>query len=87
MQYEWMQKVGGRRFILSLASLFVGSWLLISGYIESSIYRDIVIATVGAYILGNTWQKKQDESNVDTTQDPRNDNRGEDEDNRKRSHN
>jgi hypothetical protein len=27
------------------------------GYIGESIYRDIVIATVGAYILGNTWQK------------------------------
>ncbi len=28
-----------------------------SGYIADSIYRDIVIATVAAYIAGNTVQK------------------------------
>jgi len=54
---EKIEDLGGRRFLLSFASLWVGSGLLMGGYIGESIYRDIVIATVGAYILGNTWQK------------------------------
>lgn len=54
---EKIDELGGRRFILSFASLWVGSALLMGGYIGESIYRDIVIATVAAYITGNTVQK------------------------------
>jgi len=54
---EAIDEFGGRRFLLSFASLWVGSALLMGHYIGESIYRDIVIATVGAYILGNTIQK------------------------------
>ena len=54
---ESIEDLGGRRFLLSFASLWVGSALLMGGYIGESIYRDIVIATVAAYITGNTIQK------------------------------
>lgn len=43
--------------MLSVASLWVCSGLLMGGYITDTIYRDIVIATVAAYITGNTIQK------------------------------
>jgi hypothetical protein len=54
---ERIDDLGGRRFLLSFASLFVSSALLMGGYISDSIYRDIVIATVAVYIAGNTTQK------------------------------
>lgn len=54
---EKIEELGGRRFLLSFASLWVCSALLMGGYIGDSIYRDIVIATVAAYITGNTIQK------------------------------
>lgn len=54
---EKIEDLGGRRFLLSFASLWVASSLLMGGWIGESIYRDIVLGTVGAYILGNTWQK------------------------------
>lgn len=54
---EKIEDLGGRRFLLSFASLWVCSSLLIGNYIDPTTYRDIVLGTVGAYILGNTWQK------------------------------
>ena len=54
---EKIEEFGGRRFLLTFASLWVCSSLLMGGYIGESIYRDIVIATVAAYITGNTVQK------------------------------
>jgi len=54
---ETIDEFGGRRFLLSFASLWVCSALLMGNYIDPTTYRDIVLGTVGAYILGNTWQK------------------------------
>ena len=59
---EAIDDLGGRRFLLSFASLWVGSALLMGGHIGESIYRDIVIATVAAYITGNTIQKVKGET-------------------------
>lgn len=54
---DHIEDLGGRRFLLSFASLWVCSALLMGSYISDSIYRDIVIATVAAYITGNTIQR------------------------------
>lgn len=61
---------GGRRFILSVASLWVCSALLMGGYISDTIYRDIVIATVAAYITGNTIQKVKGTANDSNPENP-----------------
>jgi hypothetical protein len=36
-------------------------------YIDPTTYRDIVLGTVGAYILGNTWQKIKEPKNDSDT--------------------
>lgn len=50
-------KYGGRRFLLTVGCAWVNTALLMGGYISESIYRDIIIATVAAYITGNVVQK------------------------------
>jgi hypothetical protein len=62
MMREAIDDFGGRRFLLSFASLWVASSLLIGDFIDPTTYRDIVLGTVGAYILGNTWQKVKSEN-------------------------
>jgi hypothetical protein len=49
--------IGGRRFLLSLGSGVITSLLVWYGKIDGSIYRDVVLGTVGIYIAGNTFQK------------------------------
>lgn len=61
-----IEDLGGRRFLLSFCSLWVCSSLLMGGYIGETIYRDIVIATVAAYITGNTIQKFKGATNERT---------------------
>lgn len=71
---ETIDDLGGRRFLLSFCSLFVASALLMGGFISDAIYRDIVIATVAAYITGNGIQKafeaKKNETPGQNTQQP-----------------
>ena len=54
---ETIEQYGGRRFLLTLCCAWISTGLLIGGYISESIYRDLIIATVAAYITGNTVQK------------------------------
>lgn len=49
--------LGGRRFILCLGAGIVSSILVWYAKISPEIYRDVVLGTVGAYIIGNTFQK------------------------------
>lgn len=56
---RWLASLGGRRFLLSLGAGVVSSVLVWYGKIDGSIYRDVVIGTVGLYIAGNTAQKMQ----------------------------
>ena len=46
-----------RKFILAVATLVAASVLVWFGRIEALLRRDVVIATVGAYITGNVAQK------------------------------
>lgn len=50
-------RVGGRRFLLTLGCGIACTVLVWAGKIDPATFRDIIIATVGCYIAGNTWQK------------------------------
>ena len=50
--------VGGRKFTLSVLTLLSVSILVWFGKIDAGIYSAVVIATVGAYITGNVFEKK-----------------------------
>lgn len=57
---ELLTKVGGRRFLLAVGCGFVTSLLCWFAKIDATTYRDVILGTVGAYILGNVWQKRND---------------------------
>ena len=46
-----------RKFILAAVTLLVASVLLLLGDIGPTIWRDVVLGTVGVYIAGNVAQK------------------------------
>ena len=52
-----MTRFTSRKFLLALATLLIASGLLALGMVPALIWRDVVIATVGAYIAGNVAQK------------------------------
>jgi hypothetical protein len=52
-----IESIGGRRFLMCLGCGAVTSVLVWHAKISDVVYRDIVIATVAAYIIGNTTQK------------------------------
>ena len=50
---------GGRRFLVTMVS-GAGTWALCwFGKIGGEVYATVTIATVAAYIAGNTYQKQQ----------------------------
>lgn len=52
-----LDKLGGRRFLITVIS-GAGTFLLVFlGKIDSSTYSVVTIATIGAFITGNTWEK------------------------------
>lgn len=52
-----MSRLTSRKFILAMATLGVTSWLCAAGHVHEGVYSAVVIATVGAYIGGNVFQK------------------------------
>jgi hypothetical protein len=52
-----MNKFTSRKFLLSLLTLSSATWLVYAGHIADGVYSAVVIATVGAYIVGNVAQK------------------------------
>lgn len=50
-------RLSSRKFLLALATLAAASVLLWFGHIEALVWRDVVIATVGAYITANVTQR------------------------------
>lgn len=52
-----IQAIGGRRFLMSMGCGIACTALVYFGKIDGNIFRDVVVATVGAYIAGNTIQK------------------------------
>lgn len=54
-----LDRFGGRRFLLTMVS-GAGTWVLCwCGKIDGGVYSVVTIATVAAYITGNTLQKTQ----------------------------
>jgi hypothetical protein len=49
--------IGGRRFALTVATQVSNVLLVLFAKISGEVYRDIIIATVAAYIIGNVAQK------------------------------
>ena len=52
-----MRDLGGRRFLLTVGCGVVTSALCWFGKISGEVYAAVIIATVAAYITGNTSQK------------------------------
>lgn len=50
-------RMTSRKFLLALVTLAAASLLLWFGRIEPLVWRDVVIATVGAYITANVTQR------------------------------
>lgn len=52
-----MIRYASRKFLLALLALLSASALVYTGHIADDVYSAVVIATVGAYIVGNVAQK------------------------------
>jgi hypothetical protein len=51
------ETIGGRRFLMTMGCGVACTVLVWNAKISDAIFRDIVIATVAAYIAGNVVQK------------------------------
>lgn len=51
---------GGRRFLLTVGCGIATTALCYFKAIDGNIYRDVIIATVGVFIAGRTYQKSQE---------------------------
>ena len=60
---NWLTFIGGRRFVLTLFCGLITSVLCWYGKVDGNIYATVIIATVGAYIAGNTIQKSKEIAN------------------------
>jgi len=60
MTYPIITKLGGRRFILTIGCGIATTILCWFGKIDGMTFSAVIIATVAAYITGNTWQKKNE---------------------------
>jgi hypothetical protein len=55
---SWHATVGGRKFVATMTALASSSILTWFEKIDGGVYSAVVIATVGAYIVGNVIQKQ-----------------------------
>ena len=51
---------GGRRFLLTVGAQLLNAGLLAAGKLSDGSYLAIVMATVGAYVASNTYQKREE---------------------------
>lgn len=52
-----MSSIGGRRFVLTIGCGIVCTVLVWNSKISDEVFAAVIIATVAAYITGNTTQK------------------------------
>lgn len=57
-----MKKYLSRKYILALLSLISTTGLVYFGAIDDGVYASVVIATVAAYITGNVFEARIDDS-------------------------
>jgi len=57
MIYKFVESAGGRRFLLALIANVITAILVLVDKIDDTTYATVIIATVGAYIAGNTVEK------------------------------
>jgi hypothetical protein len=54
---RWREALGGRRFLLTLGCGVACTLLRYTGNLDDGSFTAVVIATVGAYITGGTFEK------------------------------
>ena len=55
-----MNRLSSRKFILAMLSLLSASLLTWFGKIDAGVYSAVVIATVGAYLTANVFQRTKE---------------------------
>lgn len=61
---------GGRKFVLAMTVVLLGTFLVWFGKIDAEVYKYLTLVTAGAYIAGNVTQKamlKEGPKNVSTS--------------------
>ncbi len=53
-----LNAMGGRKFLATIGCGFATTLLCWFGKIDQGTYSMVTIATVGAFITGNVWQKR-----------------------------
>jgi hypothetical protein len=66
-----IESAGGRRFLLALLTNLITAVLVLADRVGDTVYASVIIATVGAYIAGNTAQKVWQESHPDWPHGPK----------------
>ena len=64
---EWLEALGGRRFLLVIGCGLVNSLLVWFGKITSGDFVLVTTATVGVFIAGNAYQKTRGAPNASPT--------------------
>lgn len=55
-----VDRLGGRKFVATIGCGIATTLLTWFAKIDAGTYQFVTIATVGAYITGNVWQKKRE---------------------------
>lgn len=55
-----LNKLGGRRFLLCLGCGIATTILTWFGKIDAGTYSLVILGTVGAYVTGNVYQKREE---------------------------
>ena len=66
-----IESAGGRRFLLALSTNLITAILVLADKVGDAVYATVIIATVGAYIAGNTLQKVKTPEDSDLPTPPR----------------
>jgi hypothetical protein len=66
-----IESAGGRRFLLALSTNLITAVLVLAGKLGDTVYATVIIATVGAYIAGNTVQKLRGQEDADWPNGPK----------------
>lgn len=55
--FRIITQLGGRRYFMAMGCGMVCTLLVITKVIDPTIFRDLILGTVGAYIVGNVGEK------------------------------